>query len=189
MKTLFTSLSLVLFVTTMAFGQQPAQHSSQAHKGRIKIWTGIGLLAAGAAVMPITAFGNTHADRDIPRRSGIALTCAGGSMIWWGMRNQRKTTAPTIRRGKPQTILAPEDTTTLHVGDLALLRIRSGGEYSRFPGSTGNAIILARRSGDTLIYRAVRPGPDVIVVSPKVSDHECLSCATVHYFVNVVPRH
>jgi hypothetical protein len=188
MKTLIATLSLVLFVTTLAFGQQTTGPSPKTHKGRTKIWTGIGLVAAGVAVLPITAFGNSHAGMDTPRGAGIALMFAGGSLIWWGARDQRKT-APTIRRGNDPTLLKPEDTTTLHVGDLAALTIRSDGHYSRFPGSTGNSVILMRRFGESLIYRAVRPGPDVIVVSPNVSEGECISCATVHYFIKVVPQH
>lgn len=173
----------------MAFGQQTAQQSPKTHKGRAKIWTGIGLVAAGVAVLPITAFGNAHAGLDSPRTAGIALTFAGGSLIWWGARDLRKMAPSTIRSGDNPIVLNPENTTSLHVGDLAVLTIRSDGQYSRFPGSADNSIVLIRRSGESLIYRAVRPGPDVIVVSPNVSEGECISCATVHYFINVVPQH
>lgn len=85
-------------------------------------------------------------------------------------------------------VLHPEDTTTLHVGDLAALTISADGRYSRSPGSTGNSVKLVRRSGERLIYRAFRAGRDVIVVSPNAGEGECISCATVHYFINVVPK-
>jgi hypothetical protein len=84
-------------------------------------------------------------------------------------------------------VLNPEDTTPLHVGDLAALTIRSDGRYSRSPGSAGTSVILVRRSGERLIYRAVRAGRDVLVVSPNAAEGECISCATVHYFINVIP--
>ena len=122
MNTLLATLSLVLFVTPMAFSQQRVQPSPKARKQIIKT-------------------------------------------------------------------LNPEVTTTLHVGELAALTIRSDGRSSRSPGSTENSVILIRRSGERLIYRAFRTGRDVLVVSPNAADGECISCATVHYFIDVIPQH
>jgi hypothetical protein len=38
------------------------------------------------------------------------------------------------------------------------------------------------------LYRASRLGPEVIVISPDVPNGECISCATLHYFINVVSQ-
>jgi hypothetical protein len=44
-----------------------------------------------------------------------------------------------------------------------------------------------RRSRRDVTFRAVRRGSGVIIISPDVPNGECISCATLRYFINVVP--
>jgi hypothetical protein len=86
--------------------------------------------------------------------------------------------------------LIREETTTLRVGELAVLQIPSDRRYSHFRGKVGagNALSLVRRSGRKVLYRAVQSGQSVIVIGPDVPRGECISCATLHYFITVVPQ-
>jgi hypothetical protein len=84
------------------------------------------------------------------------------------------------------TALIPELQTTLRVGELAVLRIPSDHEYSIV--SAGNVLVPVRRSQVGVIYRAVRRGQQTILLTPHVSEGDCVSCATHHYFITVVPR-
>jgi hypothetical protein len=84
------------------------------------------------------------------------------------------------------TALIPEQQTFLRVGDSAVLRIPSDHEYSIV--SAGSALVPVRRSQIGVIYRAARPGQQTILLNPHVSEKECVSCATHHYFITVVPR-
>jgi hypothetical protein len=84
-----------------------------------------------------------------------------------------------------------ERETTLRVGELAVLQIPPDRRYSHFDGNTGvfgNALMLVRRSKHTALYRAVRPGQGTITIGPHVPKGECISCATLHYFINVVAQ-
>ena len=84
------------------------------------------------------------------------------------------------------TSLTLEGSTTLHVGDLAVLQIPIDHRHSHFHGA-GNALVLVRHSGRTALYRAVRPGYETILIGP-VPSGECVSCATLHYFITVVAQ-
>jgi hypothetical protein len=81
------------------------------------------------------------------------------------------------------TALVPEQQTTLRVGESAVLRIPSDHEYSIV--STGDVLVPVRRSQIGVIYRAVRPGQQTIVLNPHVSQGDCVSCASHHYFITV----
>ena len=65
-----------------------------------------------------------------------------------------------------------------------------GHRYSRFDGNagTGNVLLRVRRSRRRVLYRAVHLGLGTIVIGPDVPKGDCVSCATLHYFVNVVPQ-
>jgi hypothetical protein len=98
---------------------------------------------------------------------------------------------------KPLT-MALEDTTTLQVGEVVVLHIPSDtrllGETPprRYQNSVNGAwpdvLALMKRSGRDVTFRAVHPGPGVIIISPDARDGECISCATLHYFVKVVSK-
>jgi hypothetical protein len=79
--------------------------------------------------------------------------------------------------------LVPEQQTTLRVGESAMLRIPSDHEYSII--STGDVLVPVRRSQVGVIYRAVQPGQQTIVLNPHVSQGDCVSCASHHYFITV----
>jgi hypothetical protein len=81
------------------------------------------------------------------------------------------------------TALVPEQQTTLRVGESAVLRIPSDHEYSI--ASTGDVLVPVRRSQVGVIYRAVQPGQQTIVLNPHVSQGDCVSCASHHYFITV----
>src|SRR5204863_5949567 len=92
---------------------------------------------------------------------------------------------------KPLT-LAREKRTTLHVGELAMLHMPSN-IYRRYlhsgpDGAWRDALALVKRSGRDVTFRAVRPGKGVIIISPDVPDGECISCVTIHYFIEVVSQ-
>ena len=105
----------------------------------------------------------------------VALGCSILSIVW--------------SADKPTTLTLEGDT-TLHVGELAVLHIPPDRRYSHFDGNTGagKVLVLVRRSRGKVLYRAVRPGPGTIVIGPDVPRGECISCATLHYFINVVPQ-
>jgi hypothetical protein len=78
-----------------------------------------------------------------------------------------------------------EERTTLDVGQFAVLTIPS---KRRYTVSTAGDVLLPvpnKRKG-RVVYRAVGPGPDTIVVTPiDMPAGGCVSCATRHYFVTV----
>ena len=82
-----------------------------------------------------------------------------------------------------------EHTTTVRVGQLAVLQVPAGPLYapSEINGAWRDVLTRIRRSGRTVTFRAVRPGSGVIILSPNVPDGECISCRTLHYFIKVAP--
>jgi hypothetical protein len=84
--------------------------------------------------------------------------------------------------------LRPEERATLHVGDVAKVRVASDRHYSI--GSAGIALALVKRTevrGTTVyLYRAVAAGNQTFVLTPLDTGPDgCVSCVTVHYFVQV----
>lgn len=77
--------------------------------------------------------------------------------------------------------------TTVSLGSLTLVELPNEPRYSNGPGG-GGGLTLERREGQKYWYRAVAPGPAVLVVGPQTKPGECISCATLHYFVDVVSR-
>ncbi len=85
---------------------------------------------------------------------------------------------------KPIT-LKLEDRTTIHVGELAVVQIPKG-RYNTPDGWKGS-LVLVRKSARSMTFRAIKPGPCLIMFSPDVPDGHCISCATYRYFIDVVP--
>jgi hypothetical protein len=83
-----------------------------------------------------------------------------------------------------------EDSTTLRVGELAVLEIPSDRGYSdsKIDGAWSDVLTRIGRSGRKVTFRAVKPGVGVIILVPRVPNGECISCATLHYFIEVVPH-
>ena len=86
----------------------------------------------------------------------------------------------------PPITLVPEQRTTLHVGDTVVLYIPADRRYSKFQANSFPGLTFVKRAEDRVVYRAVQPGPEVIIISPDVPAGECISCATIHYFVDVI---
>jgi len=94
-----------------------------------------------------------------------------------------------------------EDWTTLHVGEIGALPAVGNAECgSGCHKATGSLSINAapanlervkrlRQPGrDLYLYRAVSPGNATFVLSPSgIPKRHCISCATIHYFVTVIP--
>jgi hypothetical protein len=85
--------------------------------------------------------------------------------------------------------LRPEERSSLHIGDVAAVRVASGRHYSI--DSAGTALTLLERTearGTTVyLYRAVAAGNQTFVLTPRDPGPDgCISCVTVHYFVQVV---
>jgi hypothetical protein len=86
---------------------------------------------------------------------------------------------------KPIT-LALEQRTTLHVGELAVLHIPSDRRYLHsVNGAWRDVLALVQQSGRDVTFRAARPGMGTIIISPNTKNGECISCATLHYFIEV----
>jgi hypothetical protein len=85
--------------------------------------------------------------------------------------------------------MALENTTTLQVGEVAVLHIPSDRRYLHAAnGAWRDVLALVEQSERDVTFRAVHPGSGVIIISPDVPDGECISCATLHYFVKVVSQ-
>jgi hypothetical protein len=89
-------------------------------------------------------------------------------------------------------VLAAKQTTTLHVGELAVLHMPSD-VYQRYlhsgpDGAWLDTLALVKRSGRDVTFRAVHPGRGVILISPDVPDGGCISCVTIHYSIEVVAQ-
>src|SRR5438128_6244950 len=99
-----------------------------------------------------------------------------------------------VRSADKSITLVLEQTTTLHVGDLAVLHVPSDRRYLRSASGEGpsgawrDVLALVRRSRRAVTFRAVRSGKGLIILSPDVLNGECISCATLHYFIEVVSR-
>src|SRR5438132_6853819 len=84
--------------------------------------------------------------------------------------------------------LEAEEGATLHVGQTAVVQLSAS---HRVSGGAGTTLVLVRqtrqRDRTVYVYRAVRTGNQVILVTPRdIPDGHCISCATEHYFITVV---
>ncbi len=82
----------------------------------------------------------------------------------------------------------PEQPTTLHVGENAVVQVS---EREGVIGSAGSSLVLLKRThqrGVTIyLYRAVKIGNHTLVVAPEhLQNGQCISCVTYHYFLTVV---
>jgi hypothetical protein len=99
MKTWGLVVLLVLACVTPSAGQTPKDDQEHAiRQGRIKMWTGIVMVAAGAAVMPVTAV-TSNDGTGAAAVAAAGLMGAGGAVIYWGSRQQQKAVRPSIAFG------------------------------------------------------------------------------------------
>jgi len=96
--------------------------------------------------------------------------------------------AGNARSADTPTQIEVEQTTTVRVGQLAVLHVPDARLYnpSEINGAWRDVLTRVRRSGRTVTFRAVKTGPGVIILSPNVPDGECISCKTLHYFIRVI---
>jgi hypothetical protein len=85
--------------------------------------------------------------------------------------------------------LRAERNSVVHVGQMAALSVPSDRHFS--VGSAGTALVLVKQeqhSGNTVyVYRAAEVGNHTFVATPGDPGPDgCISCVTVHFFVNVV---
>ena len=96
-------------------------------------------------------------------------------------------TTSGVRRDDKPLAMTLESTTTLRVGQVAALHIPSDRRYE--PSANGawrDVLALVEQSGHDVMFRAIREGSGVVIISPDAPATECISCATLHYFVKVV---
>jgi hypothetical protein len=125
------------------------------------------------------------------------------------MRRRRKWAAvvgPALFSATCATVTAPvdlklEERTTLHVSEVGVLPVirnaecgsachMATGSYSvnRAPSNLELVKRFRQRRRDLDVYRALSPGNATFVLSPSgIPARHCISCATIHYFVTVVP--
>ncbi len=99
MKTAVVALTLVLLTTTTLSSQQTDAKSRLMRKGRITIWSGVVLIGAGALAVPVTAAKPTPNHGSDPSVTGFGLVAAGGTLIWWGVQDQRRAAQPSTTFG------------------------------------------------------------------------------------------
>jgi hypothetical protein len=85
--------------------------------------------------------------------------------------------------------LKPEVDTTLHLGQMAELRVETNQHFTI--NEAGRALVRihhTQRKGQTIyVYRAAELGRQTFVLTPRNPGPDgCVSCVTVHYFVNVI---
>jgi len=89
----------------------------------------------------------------------------------------------------PVRELVAEQPETVHVGELAAIRVSADAGYS--VGTGGDVLRLVKRAKDgpktVYVYRANAIGRETLVLSPREPGSDgCVSCVTVHYFITVV---
>jgi hypothetical protein len=85
--------------------------------------------------------------------------------------------------------LEPEQQSTVRVGTMAAIRVETARHFSIGHGGQSLALVKhADEKGATVyVYRAVAPGQQTFVLTPReLGPDGCISCVTVHYFVDVV---
>jgi hypothetical protein len=97
--------------------------------------------------------------------------------------------SPDARSAPKPIMLALEQRTTLQVGESAVLHIPSDKRYLHSAnGAWRDVLTLVKQSRRDVTFRAVRQGNGTIIISPATQKRECVSCATLHYFIEVVSR-
>jgi hypothetical protein len=97
------ALLVTLLIATNAAAQGQTQpmldQATTMQRARIKIWTGITLMAVGAIALPITAAQSTRQDNRGPVLASVGAIGAGSGLVYWGFQQQRRATAPSTSFG------------------------------------------------------------------------------------------
>ena len=75
----------------------PASQSQALRKSRIKIWTGIAMISAGAVMAPLTATSDRSRNGGV--LGSVGLMGVGSGLVYWGFRQQQKAVQPSITFG------------------------------------------------------------------------------------------
>jgi len=128
-----------------------------------------------------------RANPEVVKTGGTRYGAGMQRAIWILALSINCATPNGVRRGEQPLTIALEETTTLRVGDAAVLHIPADEIYSpAVDGAWQDVLTLVDRSGRDVTFRAVRQGTGVIVIGPKLdANTECVSCVTLHYFIKV----
>jgi uncharacterized membrane protein YebE (DUF533 family) len=96
--TLAMLLALFASTATMAQGPIPSGQAQAVGKARVKIWTGVVLVAAGAFVaLPLaTDSSNSH---EAAMVGSLGMMGVGSGLVYWGFRQQQRAVQPSITFG------------------------------------------------------------------------------------------
>ena len=89
---------IMLVAGSSASAQQSATEAAQIRKGKRMICAGVGLMAAGALVIPATSVvsDRLHAG---PMTAGVGLMMAGGLLTSLGIRERQRAVRPELTFG------------------------------------------------------------------------------------------
>jgi hypothetical protein len=123
----------------------------------------------------------------MPQRHTFEIATRAVSICWFVVL----TICPAYARTAAPVRLEPEQITTLHVGQTAVVHF---GRKALFTiGSGGGSLVLIKQltnkdGSKDYVYRAAHVGPDTLVATPEgLKAGQCISCVTRHYFIKVVP--
>ena len=102
MRSIVLTILLALFTCEVTTAQSviPPRQATAVRGARIKIWTGIALLSAGAVMVPLTAANTSRG----PAGNGVVvgsvgLIGVGSGLVYWGFRQQQKAVRPSTTFG------------------------------------------------------------------------------------------
>ena len=70
---------------------RPAEQAAQMRRGRIFTWLGIGMIGAGALILPITQSHGQQRSTIVP---ALSLMTGGSGLASWGAQEKRRATRP-----------------------------------------------------------------------------------------------
>jgi hypothetical protein len=102
MRSTVLAILLALFTSEAAIAQPPtAANQAALRTARIKIWTGIALMSAGALVLPLTTAAQSRKGEpgDGALMGSLGLIGVGGGVVVWGFTQQRQVLQPSTAFG------------------------------------------------------------------------------------------
>jgi protein-S-isoprenylcysteine O-methyltransferase Ste14 len=78
-----------------------AANSSDARvrHGKTKVLIGLALIGAGVLAVPVTAARSDTGPDGTEMATGLALVGIGSTLVWWGVRDQRRALKPSTSVG------------------------------------------------------------------------------------------
>jgi|HubBroStandDraft_5_1064220.scaffolds.fasta_scaffold685268_1 hypothetical protein len=108
--------------------------------------------------------------------AGLALLCLTSCSV-----------TPAGESAHKAVELGVEETTNLRIGESGVLHLPVNSIYGHatIGGAWEKVLVRSGYSGGETVFRAIGPGQGCIVVTPDVPEGNCISCVTLHYFVEV----